>query len=167
MLEMIFNGANWFALPFWALMILLPGWKVTRRVMEPLLPIAVLAAVYLYLLVTGFDGASLGGFSDPQLSLSDLTQLFARPQVMAAGWVHYIVMDLFVGRWIYLEGRDKQVWTSHSLLLCLFAGPVGLLSHLFTVAVVQAIRQNRFSIAKSDSSDTNSDTNVETPKESV
>jgi hypothetical protein len=162
MLEMIFNGANWFALPFWTLIILLPGWKVTRKVMEPLLPIAVLAVVYLYLLVTGFDGASLQGFSDPQLSLTDLTQLFAQPQVMAAGWVHYIVMDLFVGRWIYLEGRDKQVWTSHSLLLCLFAGPVGLLSHLFTVAVVQAIRQARSNTAESDVPDTNK----EAPKES-
>ncbi|MEN9229652.1 MAG: ABA4-like family protein [Thermostichus sp. DG02_5_bins_236] len=163
MLEIIFNGANWFALPFWALMILLPGWKVTRQVMEPLLPIAVLAGVYLYLLVTGFDGESLEGFSDPQLSLSDLTQLFARPQVMAAGWVHYIVMDLFVGRWIYLEGRDKQVWTSHSLLLCLFAGPVGLLAHLFTVVIVQVIRQNRSNAAESKLSDAN----VEASKEST
>ncbi|MEN9225265.1 MAG: ABA4-like family protein [Thermostichus sp. HHBFW_bins_43] len=143
MLELIFNGANWFALPFWALMILLPGWKVTRKVMEPLLPIAVLAVVYLYLLVTGFDSSTLKGFSDPQMSLSSLTSLFSQPSVMATGWVHYIVMDLFVGRWIFLEGWNQRVWTTHSLILCLFAGPVGLLSHLLTVAIVQAIRQNR------------------------
>ncbi|MEN9202496.1 MAG: ABA4-like family protein [Thermostichus sp. DG_1_6_bins_120] len=166
MLETIFNAANWFALPFWALMILLPGWRVTRQVMESLLPIAVLAVVYLYLLVTGFDGASLAGFSDPQLSLSGLSQLFARPQVMAAGWVHYIVMDLFVGRWIYLEGYNKRIWTSHSLLLCLFAGPVGLLSHLATVAIVQLIRQNRPDASASGLSD-QSDVEVELPEESA
>jgi hypothetical protein len=143
MLEMIFNGANWFALPFWALMILLPGWKVTRKVMESLLPIAILAAVYLYLLVTGFNADVLKEFSDPQLSLTSLTDLFSQPAVMATGWVHYIVMDLFVGRWIFLEGWDKRVWTTHSLILCLFAGPVGLLSHLLTVAIVQTTRQNR------------------------
>ncbi|MGY2709503.1 ABA4-like family protein [Thermostichus sp. MS-CIW-28] len=143
MLEMIFNGANWFALPFWAMMILLPGWKVTRKVMESLLPIAILAAVYLYLLVTGFNADVLKEFSDPQLSLTSLTDLFSQPAVMATGWVHYIVMDLFVGRWIFLEGWDKRVWTTHSLILCLFAGPVGLLSHLLTVAVVQARRQNQ------------------------
>jgi hypothetical protein len=73
MLEMIFNGANWFALPFWAMMILLPGWKVTRKVMESLLPIALLAAVYLYLLVTGFNADVLKEFSNPQLSLTSLT----------------------------------------------------------------------------------------------
>lgn len=143
MLEMIFNGANWFALPFWAMMILLPGWKVTRKVMESLLPIAILAAVYLYLLVTGFNADVLKEFSDPQLSLTSLTDLFSQPAVMATGWVHYIVMDLFVGRWIFLEGWDKRVWTTHSLILCLFAGPVGLLSHLLTVAIVQTTRQNR------------------------
>jgi len=143
MLEMIFNGANWFALPFWAMMILLPGWKVTRKVMESLLPIALLAAVYLYLLVTGFNADVLKEFSNPQLSLTSLTDLFSQPAVMATGWVHYIVMDLFVGRWIFLEGWDKRVWTTHSLILCLFAGPVGLLSHLLTVAIVQTTRQNR------------------------
>ncbi|MGY2803090.1 ABA4-like family protein [Thermostichus sp. MS-CIW-25] len=160
MLEMIFNGANWFALPFWALMILLPGWKVTRKVMESLLPIAILAAVYLYLLVTGFNADVLKEFSDPQLSLTSLTDLFSQPAVMATGWVHYIVMDLFVGRWIFLEGWDKRVWTTHSLILCLFAGPVGLLSHLLTVAIVQTTRQNRPSAPQPDKG-------TEVPQESI
>lgn len=159
-MEMIFNGANWFALPFWALMILLPGWKVTRKVMESLLPIAILAAVYLYLLVTGFNADVLKEFSDPQLSLTSLTDLFSQPAVMATGWVHYIVMDLFVGRWIFLEGWDKRVWTTHSLILCLFAGPVGLLSHLLTVAIVQTTRQNRPSAPQPDKG-------TEVPQESI
>jgi Domain of unknown function (DUF4281) len=42
------------------------------------------------------------------------------------------VMDLFVGRWIYLEGQRTGVWTVHSLALCFFAGPMGLLSHIVT-----------------------------------
>jgi hypothetical protein len=41
-------------------------------------------------------------------------------------------MDLFVGRWIYWEGQKTGLWTIHSLVLCLFAGPMGLLSHLIT-----------------------------------
>ncbi|MFS8859234.1 ABA4-like family protein [Synechococcus sp. H60.4] len=159
MLETIFNAANWFALPFWALMILLPGWKVTRRVMESLLPIALLATVYLYLLVTGFNADTLQEFSNPQLSLNSLTSLFSQPSVMATGWVHYIVMDLFVGRWIFLEGWEKRVWTTHSLLLCLFAGPVGLLSHLLTVTVVQGIRKGRPGVVGADQS-------AEVPQES-
>jgi hypothetical protein len=41
-------------------------------------------------------------------------------------------MDLFVGRWIYWEGQHTGIWTTHSLALCLFAGPLGLLSHILT-----------------------------------
>lgn len=143
MTEVLFTVANWYALPFWGLMILLPGWGVTRRVMGSLIPLLPLAGVYLYLLVTGFDADSVAGFADPQLSLQQLTQLFAQPGVMAAGWVHYLVMDLFVGRWIYQQGQEKGIWTVHSLLLCLLAGPVGLLSHGITVALVDLWRQQR------------------------
>jgi hypothetical protein len=44
-------------------------------------------------------------------------------------------MDLFVGRWIYWQGQQTGVWTVHSIALCLFAGPFGLLSHLVTAWV--------------------------------
>ncbi|MFM7368326.1 MAG: abscisic acid-deficient protein Aba4 family protein, partial [Sphaerospermopsis kisseleviana] len=49
----LFNIANLFVLPFWAVMILLPNWKVTRKVMESFLPFVVLAAAYVYLFVSG------------------------------------------------------------------------------------------------------------------
>lgn len=58
---------------------------------------------------------------------------------MATGWIHFIVMDLFVGRWIYLQGQEKGIWTRHSLALCLFAGPVGLLSHLITTQLQERV----------------------------
>lgn len=43
MIIQLFNGANLFVLPFWTLMILLPNWGVTRRVMESYIPLVVLA----------------------------------------------------------------------------------------------------------------------------
>ncbi len=136
--EFLFNGANWFALPFWALMIFLPKWSVTKRVMASYLPFVVLAIAYAYFFVTSLDPQTAEAFSDPQLQLSTLAQLFSQESVMAAGWVHYIVMDLFVGRWIYQQGQATGVWTIHSLILCLFAGPLGLLSHILTQWVAQA-----------------------------
>lgn len=138
-LDRIFQAANLFVLPFWALMVLLPGWQVTQRVMQSYLPFAALASLYVYLFVT-LDGGVLEAFSDPQLELAGLAGLFANSQVMALGWVHFLVMDLFVGRWIYLQGREKQVLTRHSLALCLFAGPLGLLVHFVTEAIVFRFR---------------------------
>ncbi|HEY9876963.1 MAG TPA: ABA4-like family protein [Leptolyngbyaceae cyanobacterium] len=136
LLELLFTGANLFVLPFWALMVLLPNLSLTRWVMKSYLPYAALAGLYLFLFVTSFNNVEgIEALSDPNLKLNDLAALFANPHVTATGWVHYLVFDLFVGRWIYWQGQESGVFTRHSLALCLFAGPMGLLSHLLTDAL--------------------------------
>ncbi|MBE9177351.1 DUF4281 domain-containing protein [Oculatella sp. LEGE 06141] len=129
-LDLLFNGANLFVLPFWTLMIVLPKWGMTRKVIESFLPFVALAGLYLVLFVGSLNVDSAEAFANPQLA--DLARLFADERVMATGWVHFLVMDLFVGRWIYQEGQRTGIWTTHSLVLCLFAGPLGLLSHIVT-----------------------------------
>jgi len=133
MLDWLFNGANLFVLPFWTLMIVLPNWGGTRWVMKSFLPFLALAGLYVYLLIGTIDGESAAALANPQLA--DLARLFANPQATATGWVHFLVMDLFVGRWIYWEGQRTGVWTVHSIILCLFAGPIGLLSHILTQTI--------------------------------
>ncbi|HBB33386.1 MAG TPA: DUF4281 domain-containing protein, partial [Cyanobacteria bacterium UBA9273] len=56
------------------------------------------------------------------------------------------------GRWIYWEGQRTGVWTVHSLALCLFAGPMGLLSHILTSWITQ-----RFSSSSEAESTTTSE----------
>ncbi len=129
-LSVLFDVSNVFVLPFWALMILLPNWGWTRKVMGSVLPFVALSVLYIYLFINSLDPESAQAFANPQLS--DLARLFANEKVMATGWVHFLVMDLFVGRWIYWEGQRTGVWTVHSLVFCLFAGPMGLLSHILT-----------------------------------
>lgn len=144
MLTQIFAGANLFVLPFWALMILLPNWGVTRRVMESYLPFVALAGLYLYLLVGSITPESAQALANPQLA--DIARVFADEKVAAVGWVHFLVMDLFVGRWIYWEGQRTGIFTTHSILLSLFAGPLGLLSHIVT----SWIREKFFSVKESE-----------------
>ena len=146
----LFDGANLFVLPFWGLAIVLPNWGVTRRVMGSTLPFVALALVYGSLFVARLDPATADEFANP--TLQNLAKLFAQEPVMATGWVHYLVMDLFVGRWIYWEGQTSGVWTVHSLLLCLFAGPLGLLSHLVTAAIAGSIAQHSWTSPGSTSS---------------
>ncbi|MBD2344470.1 ABA4-like family protein [Anabaena subtropica] len=145
----LFNIANIFVLPFWALMILLPNWQVTRRVMESYIPFLPLAGAYLYLFVTSITPENAQALSNPQLA--DIAHFFADETAAATGWIHFLVMDLFVGRWIYGEGQKTGIWTIHSLILCLFAGPLGVLSHIFTYWITKAISPNfeRHDVAKS------------------
>jgi hypothetical protein len=133
----LFNVANLFVLPFWALMILLPNWNVTRKVMESYLPFVVLAAAYVYLFVTSITPENAAALSNPQLA--DIARFFSNETAAATGWIHFLVMDLFVGRWIYWEGQKTGIWTIHSIALCLFAGPLGVLSHIFTYWITKAV----------------------------
>jgi hypothetical protein len=136
----LFNVANVFVLPFWALMILLPNWNVTRKVMESYLPFVVLAAGYLYLFVTSITPENAAALSNPQLA--DIAKFFSNETAAATGWIHFLVMDLFVGRWIYWQGQKTGIWTIHSIALCLFAGPLGVLSHIFTYWISKAFSQS-------------------------
>lgn len=136
--ELLFNAANIFVLPFWALMILLPNWPVTRRVMDSVLPFVALAALYIYFFALSITPESAQSFSSA--GLSDIAQLFADERVAATGWVHFLVMDLLAGRWIYQQGQAQEIFTRHSLALCLFAGPMGVLSHIVTRWVTLASR---------------------------
>lgn len=133
--DQIFNVANLFVLPFWALMIILPNWGVTRKVMESYIPFVILAAVYLYLFISSITPENAAALSNPKLA--DIAQFFADEKAAATGWIHFLVMDLFVGRWIYWEGQKTGIWTIHSLAFCLFAGPLGLLSHILTAWITQ------------------------------
>jgi hypothetical protein len=130
MIAQLFDIANVFVLPFWALMILLPNWGITRKVMASYLPFVALAGLYIYLFINSITPENAAALSNPQLA--DLAKFFADEKATATGWIHFLVMDLFVGRWIYWEGQKTGVWTIHSLALCLFAGPMGLLSHIAT-----------------------------------
>ncbi|MFM7366055.1 MAG: ABA4-like family protein [Cuspidothrix sp.] len=136
----LFNVANVFVLPFWLLMILLPNWNITRKVMESYIPFVVLAGVYLYLFVTSITPENAAALSNPQLA--DIARFFGNETAAATGWIHFLVMDLFVGRWIYWEGQKTGVWTIHSLALCLFAGPMGVLSHILTSWINKAFSKS-------------------------
>jgi hypothetical protein len=129
-ISQLFNLANLFVLPFWVLMIFLPNWKITQRVMESLLPFVVLAGLYLYLLSGTITAEAAQALANPRLA--DIARFFGDERAAATGWIHFLVMDLFVGRWIYWEGQRTGVWTVHSIALSLFAGPIGLLSHVLT-----------------------------------
>ena len=129
----LFDLANLFVLPFWALMIFLPNWNLTQKVMRSYLQFIPLVGLYIYFLATTLNAETARALANPDLTA--IAGFFSEETAAATGWVHFLVMDLFVGRWIYWQGQEKQIWTVHSIILCLFAGPVGLLSHIITASI--------------------------------
>jgi hypothetical protein len=127
-LDLFFKLANDAALIGWILLIFLPRWRWSARLVGPVLVPVLLAALYSFLAVTQF-GRSPGGFS----SLTSVALLFQNRGMLLAGWVHYLAFDLFVGSW---EVRDSQrVGIAHHLVVpCLvltfFFGPAGWLLYV-------------------------------------
>lgn len=138
-ISQLFDLANLFVLPFWALMIFLPKWSITQRIMGSVLPFVALAALYLYLLSGTITAETAQALANP--TLADIARFFGDDRAAATGWTHFLVMDLFVGRWIYWEGQRTGLWTVHSIALCLFAGPLGLLSHFITTGIAQMLNK--------------------------
>lgn len=67
---------------------------------------------------------------DPQAAFMNMVTNY--PNFVAEEWSHVLTWDLFVGRWIWLDGLQRGIFTSHSVLLCNLIGPPGLLLHWIT-----------------------------------
>ena len=123
--EQLFSLCGALVLPGWLLLVFLPRWKWTARLVCPVVIPLLLALVYLWLVATTL-GRTPGDFN----SLAGVAQLFQNPRALLAGWIHYLAFDLFVGSW---EVRDARRVGLHHLLVvpCLVLtflfGPVGLL----------------------------------------
>jgi hypothetical protein len=122
------------AVPFWALMILLPGWSWTRRIIAS--PLIVLPVVVIYaLLVIPAFGEVLPAVASP--TLGGVRELLGTADGAAAAWAHMLAFDLFVGRWSWLDSRTRGVPAlimSPVLLLTILLGPLGLLIYLLVRA---------------------------------
>jgi hypothetical protein len=135
--DKIFAIANNGILIFWLLLIVAPAWRVTRILVHSVVIPVALGLTYIWLLSSAaINGLPVGAsFS----SLHGVTALFSSPLAQTAGWVHYLVFDLFVGAW---ETRDAQrrgishLWVIPCLIVTLLVGPVGLLLYLGMRAIL-------------------------------
>ena len=130
MTELAFNLAFPLAVPFWALMIVAPGWHWTRTIAgSPLIVLAPLAA-YLFAVVPILPEFAAEMVSP---SFTGVREIVSTADGTALVWAHLIAFDLFVGRWSWLEARTRGVpaWVmAPVLLLTILLGPLGLLAYL-------------------------------------
>ena len=137
--EQLFSLCGMVAMFGWAVLIFAPRWQLGTRWIAPVFLPLIIAAVYVYLLMTNAGAPQGGGFG----SLHAVQLLFSDERVLLAGWIHYLAFDLLVGAW---ELRDAQRLGLHHLLLvpCLGAtfmvGPAGLLLYW----VVRTVHQRFF-----------------------
>lgn len=130
-IETVFSLSNLVIMPFWALMIVLPFWSWSEKIMKTYWPIVLPSLFYVYLLLFGGGVGSAEGMSELMNPTADgIAFLLGNPAGAATGWAHFLAFDLFVGRWVFLEARKSGTpwWVSSPILFfTLMLGPVGFL----------------------------------------
>jgi hypothetical protein len=128
--DTVFSLANLFALVTWVALILGRFIKPLQKVVDPLAGFvapALLAMAYAVIMGMFWGQAQGGGFG----SLQAVGALFAKPELLLAGWIHYLAFDLFVGGWIARTASQAGLpglVIAPILVLTFLFGPIGYLA---------------------------------------
>lgn len=139
-METIFSLSSLLVMPFWLLMIVLPHWRWISRLLRSPLVCAAPALLYLALALPGI-GELLAAVAQP--TLPGIAAVLGTSAGATLAWAHFLAFDLFVGRWIYLDSRERGIsaWIMAPLLFfTLMLGPIGFLSYLAVRAVANVRR---------------------------
>lgn len=128
LMDLLFSLSNGLALLAWLGLAASPfrvRWaRRARWFAGRVVPLA-LAVVYVVLFAT--TGMAGGGYG----SLDEVRRLLAVPELLTAGWLHYLAFDLFVGAWIAERAGTlgvPHIVTVPLLGLTFLFGPAGLLA---------------------------------------
>jgi hypothetical protein len=125
----IFEIVNLLALLGWLTLVLFPNRLFAINTVKYGL-ISLLAFTYLFLMIPLLPELNVASFS----TLENVKELFKNDQMVNAGWIHYLVFDLFVGVYI-VENSLKTGMKRWKYTLCLpftfLIGPLGLIIFYF------------------------------------
>lgn len=127
----LFNLAG-FAIVGWALMILLPGWNFTKRLVNwTAFPVAV-SALYVIGLIAVLIETGLGVIADFGTA-EGVVGLMAQPDIALIAWIHLLAFDHLVGIYIFRDNFSHDVVPlpiqSLLLFLTLMFGSAGFLTY--------------------------------------
>ncbi len=141
-MKVLFDLANAYVMPFWLLMIFAPKWSWTRKILSSPWVLVPLAAAYLRLMGPQFL-QTLPLLAKPELE--SVSALLGTYEGTTVGWIHFLCFDLFVGRWIYLDSRSRNLSAlliSPVLFLTLMFGPVGWLVYFLITQRIKRIEES-------------------------
>jgi len=130
--DLLFSLVNLSVLPAWFMLIFLPRWSWTKKLVHSVLWPTVLGLVYfgLFIAVLFFgQGAEGGSFG----TIDGVRTAFSSDAGLVMGWAHYLVFDLFIGAWIARDALRRGInhlMTVPCILFSWLFGPIGLLFYV-------------------------------------
>ena len=128
--ENIYLWTNLAILPFWLMLIVIPGSKFTGFFVNSVIIPLILSSTYIYIIyqIVLLEEPVFEIFK-LYLSLDNLYTAFATESFLLLFWVHFIALNLFLGVWMARDAVKYGLSRSlvfFPLILVYFAGPVGL-----------------------------------------
>ena len=124
--ETLFSICNMTAMAGWLALLVSPFLpKLADRISALAIP-ALLSVAYAGLVLAFWSGTP-GGFD----TLANVMLLFTTPEILLAGWIHYLAFDLFVGAWEVRTARAERIpflLVVPCLALTFLFGPAGFLA---------------------------------------
>lgn len=129
-MSLLFTLSFMLVAPFWGLMMLAPRWSWTQKIMQSPWVAAPAALLYAVLVLPQFMSVFPAVLMP---SLDGIRTLLATEIGTTIGWVHFLAFDLFVGRWAYLDSRQRNIsplLMAPILFMVLMLGPIGFLLYM-------------------------------------
>ena len=128
--ENIYLWTNFGVLPFWLMLIILPGSKFTQILINSVILPLILSSAYIYILYQAILlDEPIFDFFKLYSSLDDLYTIFATESFLLVFWLHFVSINLFLGSWVSRDGVKYNIprgLVFTPLILIYFMGPLGL-----------------------------------------
>ena len=128
--ENIYLWTNFGILPFWLMLIIIPNSKITQFFVNSVIAPLILSAAYIYIIYqTILLDEPIFDFFKLYLSLDSLYTVFATESFLLIFWLHFLVLNLFLGSWISRDGVKYNITRKLvflPLVMVYFTGPLGL-----------------------------------------
>jgi|KBSMisStandDraft_5_1062788.scaffolds.fasta_scaffold62897_2 hypothetical protein len=126
--ESIFSTANAIAMVGWLVLLVLPRWRSVDQFIIGVI-VTLFSLAYVFVLFHHFNFGDAKKFG----SLQGVMELFSHPELVVAGWIHYLAFDLMTGLFIVKNARLHGIqhgFVVPCLLFTFMLGPTGLLLYL-------------------------------------
>ena len=127
--DLAFYVTSYLAVPVWVLMIAFPHARFTKVLLSSVWIVVPFLVPYSLLI--------LGHLGDVLLFLrptpDKILHITSQPYGVVMSWIHFIPLDLFAGRWIYVDSRRRALNAlvmAPILLACFLTPPLGVLLYI-------------------------------------
>ena len=124
-----------FIIPLWIMMWFMPRSDITKKIVGDL-RFSVIPLILSYAILLAPNVLDVLITLGSKMPTPDIVlDLFSTDEMIILAWLHFLVMDTFAGRYVWMRmiaaGKPIQ-FSMPILLVCMMLGPIGLLIGILT-----------------------------------